>query len=621
MEISIPVSVDLADSNIIDHTDHYDQAEHVDYQKGLRLQDRSEIWERTGADLLPPAYDPAKDTTYRTGDVLWAKNPVSDGYGGSGTVKGVLHVAGRSTVPVPLQPDLYANVEGHFDNYVGWKERYVLVKTGITGDFTGFTQDSGSGKSLFVHRLFKDPKSATGWTYETVKYIDGVPYWKDSEFTIPDKLHPKVPKTYIRQKKVKGGTAGEFVVDIYYGNVLVSHFPHDITNPLVPYGSVFVGTNAPHAGTNFMVGDLERTQTDAAGNTYRFYQLSIEATKGVSLVATSPAHVHDYIDSNTVETKSYYAGVGSKDPDYVNEKNTNFILRTFFLRGDKLYARTQAGAVQQSSSTTKPKLEKLASIRDFKGGWTYVSPIEKLKPFDNKTYTKVHANNEITFAINVPDAAFNTVALTGLIGETVSIETRSGHIGGGGHQNLGLHDYKPDGSRDVDKRLPSVATTAILYNDIANGGTTDTPAGGHVIVTIKGKNIELGGIHIGLSVNAGFTNLVFNNKYKDYSPYEKDQWGNVTYIEGVKTNVHNGTVDVPIRHYDMMNRLMTSLGKGLVILNGSDNLSNRPPDNNRNIFASTMVVGRMRDFALRTNLDNKHMGEMATYSFTIEEEI
>jgi hypothetical protein len=221
----------------------------------------------------------------------------------------------------------------------------------------------------------------------------------------------------------------------------------------------------------------------------------------------------------------------------------------------------------------------------------------------------------------MPDSAFNTIAFTGLLAEEISVETRAGHVGGGGPQNLNLQGYKPDGARDVNKRLPSVPTTAIIYNNIPNGGSTDTPAGGHALITIKGSEIKLGGIFVGMSVNAGFTNLVFQNKYKDYSPYEKDNWGNVTYIEGVKTNIHSGTVDIPIRHYDMMNRLMVSLGKGLVMLNGSDNLSNRPPDNNRNIFASTMVVGRIRNFQLKTNLDNKHMGEMATYTFEIEEEI
>jgi hypothetical protein len=89
----------------------------------------------------------------------------------------------------------------------------------------------------------------------------------------------------------------------------------------------------------------------------------------------------------------------------------------------------------------------------------------------------------------------------------------------------------------------------------------------------------------------------------------------------VKVNIHSGTVDVPIRQYDMMNRLITSFGQGLVILNGSDSLDNTPPDNNELIFASTMVVGRITNFELKTRLDNKSMGQMATYSFTITEEV
>ena len=619
MEISIPVAVELVDSNVVDHTEAYDQTKHIEYKRGLRLQDRSEIWERTGQDIYPPDYDPAKDSTYLTGDVLWASTPIDDGYGNSGTVQGVLHVAGRSTQAVPLQPDLYPQVEGNFDNYDQWQERYVLVKTGLTGDFNGFTLDSGTGASRHVHRLFRDAKSVTGWTYEVIKQHADVPFWNDSEFAIPDVVHPNVSPTYIRQKKIPNSSDSEIKI-MYHGDE-VALYPHDHTDPLVPYKTLWNATyQGQHAGINFMMGDLERTQTDTNGVIYKFYRVSIEGHRGEAVTAVSEAQVADYIDVNTVETRSYYAGVGSTDPDYDNQKNTNFVLRSFFVRGDKLYARTNKDAVQLSSKTTKPKLEKLASIRDFLGGWTFVSPIEKLKPFDSKNYTKIVTNNEITFKLNVPDGAFNTIAFTGLLCDELSVETREGSAGTG-PQNLALHGYQPDGSRDVNKRLPPVPTTAIIYNDLPNGGTTDTPVGGEIIITIKGKNIELGGIFVGLSVNSGFTNLSFQNKFKDYSPYEKDQWGNVMYVEGVKTNIHSGTVDVPIRHYDMMNRLMTSLGQGLVILNGSDNLSNRPPDNNRNIFASTMVVGRIRDFQLRTNLDNKHMGEMATYSFTIEEEI
>ena len=636
MEISIPTAVTLIDSDVVDYTEAYDQSKYRDFKKGLRLQDLSEIWERTGEDLSPPDYDAKDDAKYKVGDVLWAQNPVPDGYGKSGTVKGVIHVAGRSTVPTPLQPDLYPKAEKSLSAFSLWKERYVHVKGGITGEFNGLTFDAGVGATHHVHRLYKDPKSHTGWTYEVSKDNEQVPFWKDSEFMIPDVVNPKAPKTYYRIKITPNSPDNH--VEAWYHNEKVIDVPN-VQHELMPYQTVFPDTaGGTYAGINFMVSDLERVQQDANGVTYKYYRIAIQGFKAEHVYAKTPAEVLNYIDSNTHEQRAYYVGPPSNDPNsnYDDYKDTCYVLQTFILRGSNLYARTQKDSTQLFSTTTKPKLVELETIRDFKGGWTYVSPIEKLKPFDNKNYTYIESMNELTFKISITDGAFNTIALTGVIAGSIDVETFAGPVGGGGHQNMNVKNFIPDTSRDIDKRLPPVPTTVILYNTTPNGGTTDTPAGGHAIITLRGRKLQVaagkpdkylretvrvGGIFAGLSVNAGFTNLVFNNKYKDYSPYEKDQWGNVTYIEGVKTNIHNGSVDVPIRHYDMMNRLMVSLGKGLVVLNGSDTKRNVPVDNNRDIFAATMVVGRIRDFQLRTNLDNKAMGEMATYTFTIEEEI
>jgi len=137
---------------------------------------------------------------------------------------------------------------------------------------------------------------------------------------------------------------------------------------------------------------------------------------------------------------------------------------------------------------------------------------------------------------------------------------------------------------------------------------------------ISDTSIRIGGIFLGQSVDAGFTNLVFTNKFKDYSPYEKDQWGNILYVKGVKTNIYAGIVDIEITDYDMINRLMSSIGGQTVILNGSDSKDNLEVDS-RNFFSSTMLVGRIKNFALKTKLDNKLMHQMASYSFEIEEDI
>jgi len=631
MEISIPLEPELLTTNVVDNTPHYSQQAHIKYQKGLRLQDANEVWEWSTQDMLPIPYVDADKLTYKTGDILWAKDPVDDGYGKTPTTKvqGVIHVAGSAKTDVPKQPDLYKDVDGVFSNYSGWSHRYALVESGLTGDFTGFTKDSGKGAAAHTHRLFKSKGSPTGWTYEVVKHIEKVPYWNDSVFSVPDKLHPNIDKNYILVTFPAG--ASDAKVDVWFEGKQVVDQTNVGISSIVPYSSTIDGTaqGNPYMGKPFLFGDLMRTQQDSAKTTYRYYRVSSQAYKTVDVIASDHAVVHDFIAPDTIEPRSYYSGVTLPTPpppitpaqqtEYTNQKNTNFILRSFVLRGSNLYARTNIDAIQETTNAPTPLLERLDRLRDFKSGWTFVSPVDSLKPFDNKAYTQIKGGGVVTFKVKVNEGEFNTIAFTKLIAESVDVMVVANNTQGS--VLLDLKNFKPDGKRDINSRLPDVGTTAIVYSGIQGESYTDAPAGSTVEITLKGRRIQLGGIHVGLSVNAGFTNLVFQNKYKDYSPYEKDQWGNITYIEGVKTNIHSGTVDVPIRHYDMMNRLMISLGQGLVILNGSDTMGNTQPDNQKDIFASTMVVGRIRDFALRTNLVNKSLGEMATYSFTIEEDV
>ncbi len=616
MEISIPVEVELKDSNIDDNTAHYDQTIHREYQKGLRLQDNNEIYERTGDNLLPETYDPTKDATYLTGDVLWTPTPVIDGYGGGNTVNGVLTVAGRSIDEVPMQPELYANSDIFSVGYSLWNERYALIDTGFTKPFTGFSKSKVSGSSTYYHRLYKDATSPTGWTYECSTFEAGVRQWKASEYSKP--FGPFGSKVDTNVRVVTKANSTDVDVYVWYHDVLVKSFTTAASN-ITENITEFIGNNSNiYSGVTFKMGELSLVNTDSASTsiTYSYYRISIELADTSGLAKHRiPCNVYDFITNDTIENESYYCI--SSGPSQANQKDANFVFRSVILRGDKLYGRTAENKQRQTVSGTKPKLVMLNSIEDFLSGWTYVSPIERYKPFDNKNYTKIKTSDSLSFVIDITGGKFNTIAFTGLICDKLSIKSLSDT----GAIYLNDRDLLVDGSRDVDKRLPDVPATAIFYNNKAINGSTDAPKGGKVEIMIEGSRIELGNIYIGLSVNAGFTNLEFQNKYKDYSPYEKDQWGNVLYVPGVKTNIHTGTVDIPIRHYDMMNRLMVSLGQGVVILNGSDVLNNKPPDNNLNMFASTFVVGRIRNFQLQTKLDNKHMGDMATYGFTCEEEV
>ena len=70
----------------------------------------------------------------------------------------------------------------------------------------------------------------------------------------------------------------------------------------------------------------------------------------------------------------------------------------------------------------------------------------------------------------------------------------------------------------------------------------------------------------------------------------------------------------------MTNRLIESIGGNTIILNGSDTIDNLVPDN-LTTFSSTMLVGRWKISQLQTKLKDRDIAQMATYAFTLEEQV
>jgi hypothetical protein len=107
------------------------------------------------------------------------------------------------------------------------------------------------------------------------------------------------------------------------------------------------------------------------------------------------------------------------------------------------------------------------------------------------------------------------------------------------------------------------------------------------------------------------------HSYKDFSVAEYDVWGNLSYVERQRIITYKGTVDVAITDYDKTVRLMTSLGKQLVIVNGSTSKTIAP--DSQSIFASTQKIGRFMAFSSQTKIQDNDLGEIAPYTFTLEE--
>ncbi len=298
----------------------------------------------------------------------------------------------------------------------------------------------------------------------------------------------------------------------------------------------------------------------------------------------------------------------------VNSGNclNEWVPMTCIIRGSDLYVRSDTLDPFEVKIRTTPAFRQLDRLGEkIPWGWTYLRPLRHLAPLDKKKYTYLEetGGQDVEYLVTGYSDKFNTVALNGVLADSIDIE----FLPSDGSEAIPVITIDPDNSIDVDDRLPGVPTTVIIYapRDIT----------GDVKLTFKTvKRFQLGGIRLGQSVNAGFTNLVFTNKFKDYSPFEKDQFGNILYVPGVKTNIYKGTVDVMLTSYDMNNRLMASIGGKTVIVNGSDSLDNLATDS-ENFFSSTMIVGRIRNFELKTKLDKNKLSQKATYSFEIEEDV
>jgi len=241
--------------------------------------------------------------------------------------------------------------------------------------------------------------------------------------------------------------------------------------------------------------------------------------------------------------------------------------------------------------------------------FVYYSKATPYKPIDGKMYSKATKDGLMTYTV-IGEGSFDTLALGGILGDSVTAIFKDPK----GHVLFSVIDHKIDNNIDIKGRHKHKAVTEVIYS------TVDMPHGSTVEITIKSSDVvELGIVLLALSVDAGFTHLAFTNKFKDYSPTETDQWGNVVYKEGLKVNVHTGTVDIPIGNYDYMNRTMLAIGGKTVIINGYGEKFNDEPTQAKGHFYGTMMIGRMKNFTLNTNVIDKRMSEYATYKIEVEE--
>ena len=362
----------------------------------------------------------------------------------------------------------------------------------------------------------------------------------------------------------------------------------------VPFRYIHLGHLASVDRFTATVGGYAHELYADAGSVTGWYYTVVEVADLTNILTTEPiVYKNIPIPNGDIETESELL-------DYSNQQFA-WASHTCVIIGQEVYSRTMANSSEIEYNTTyNPTFAPLDNLNTIGWGWTKQYPITPYMPFDGKNYTKLESTVDVITEFS-STSTFNTIAITGLIASTVKIESTASTI-----------NYSIDNRKDVSNRLGASPITTILYLDRDIVGTVK------LTVTTNNGVVEIGEILSGLSVNAGFTNLEFSNEYKDYSPTEIDQWGNVEYISGTKVNIHSGSVDMKTTNYDMINRLITSIGGSKVILNGSGNKDNLEIAT-EGVFSSTMIVGRITSFSQRTKIKDGDLDKMSNYTFKIEE--
>lgn len=347
---------------------------------------------------------------------------------------------------------------------------------------------------------------------------------------------------------------------------------------------------------------LFHTWVDDNGQTQIELQVTPETSLGEGSYSIQAPNVVTELTEDTVEYKATL---------HVTDNKLIGTLGTIFIRDGVWYMRTSYDADTEYTDITTAYGEDITSVNNL-DGFEIMERATYAYPFDGRNYTVSSRDNTMTYTIKGLEK-FDTIALGRVKGDSATILFKD-PLG----TTVSTHNFNIDGSRDSAGNLDAWHTTVIKYSI---DDTSELPvvmdAESTVEITIMGGKIELGTLLLGISVDAGFSNLTISNRYKDFSILSENSFGFIDYVEREKINVYKGSVDIRITDYDRIGRLITSLGGKVNIVNGSKSKTKVP--DSKSVFASTQKIGRLFDFESKTKVSEDDIDPIANYTFRLEE--
>ena len=289
-------------------------------------------------------------------------------------------------------------------------------------------------------------------------------------------------------------------------------------------------------------------------------------------------------------------------------KEETLVFKSAIKRGSNWYLRTWTdAAVEYHTQAGRYTLRRVYSPEEIEG-FRFNRKTACGAAFDDKNYTKGVFNPSSGFVdfSFVTSGWADTFVLGRVFAETVSLTARDDN----GNVIFNINNYPI--KNEIGGTNIGQDVNLILYSN------TVLPPSSKVNIRIKAGEVSIGRILAGRMLKLGFTNTIFDNGFNDFSPKEIDQWGNVLYKNGVRVYNHVGTVDMPLKDYDALNRAFMYIGGREMIINSSDSINNTPP-NSIDIFQSTMMIGRFQTFKQKTRNVGAIMDSIAGYTFSIRE--
>ena len=246
-------------------------------------------------------------------------------------------------------------------------------------------------------------------------------------------------------------------------------------------------------------------------------------------------------------------------------------------------------------------------------GFRWNRLVAGLNPFDGKNYTATKIEPEglggyASWTL-LSSGELDGIAFGHVVADYINIRFLDGLTGAIIDEVLGF---------TVDNSIDVANPSREYYASFAIYSKARLPSETIIQIEVYGEEVTMGEIMGIDTLDAGFTKATFKNKYRDFSPKDQDQWGNITYVNGVRVQVHSGTVDFPMLRYDQLNRLVGLVSGNKVFIDGSDAKDNQRP-NGVDIFEATQMIGSFTSFDIIAAEKNKHIGDKASWTFTFEE--